>query len=160
MPTAPDIETLYAYESEILPGWVSILTSRGLNAFIEFSDQTKDTPFVDVFLDHVVPLGQQHFHTDGRLYWNAWEGWLIHRVYSQRGTNSDQQAPILKAIRLAAFDFDATLDDTVLPYHDIMFIKESPQGSGLRQGVDHTLNLDWSELPLKVQFGVRGDSWP
>jgi hypothetical protein len=41
-----------------------------------------------------------------------------------------------------------------------MMIKESPHGRGLSQGVDHALNLDWSELPLDVQFAVRAGSWP
>ena len=160
MPAAPDIATLYAYESEILPAWADVLRNRALNAFVEFSDETKNTPFVDIFLDHVVPLGQQHFHTDSRLYWSAWEGWLIHKIYTQRGTNSDQQAPYLKTIRQAALDFTDAIGTQVLNYHDILFIKESPQGSGLRQGADHTLNLDWSELPFKVQFAVRDEAWP
>lgn len=160
MATAPDIPTLYSYESQILPGWVQVLRDRGLNAFVEFSDETKTTPWVDVYLDHVIPSGHQHFHTDQRLYWDSWEGWMIHRVYSQRGLNSSQQAPILKVIRSSAFDFTDILDDTVLPYHDFMMIKESPHGRGLSQGVDHTLNLDWSELPLDIQFSVRPDSWP
>ncbi len=160
MPVAPDIATLYAYESEILPGWVTVLKNRGLNAFVEFSDETKETPFIDVFLDHIVPTNHQHFHSDQRLYWDAWIGWIIHKVYTQRGTNSSQQAPILKEIRTAAFDFVDTLDDTILQYHNFLIIKESPHGSGLRQGVDHQLNLDWSELPFEVQFAVRADAWP
>ncbi len=160
MPVAPDIATLYAYESEILPGWVTVLKNRGLNAFVEFSDETKETPFIDVFLDHIVPTNHQHFHSDQRLYWDAWIGWIIHKVYTQRGTNSDQQAPILKEIRTAAFDFVDTLDDTILQYHNFLIIKESPHGPGLRQGVDHQLNLDWSELPFEVQFAVRADAWP
>lgn len=161
MAVAPDIATLYAYESEILPAWVQVLNNYGLSAYAEFSDETKTTPFVDVFLDHVVPVGQQHYRqADDRLYWSAWKGWLIHRVYTQRGTNSDQQAPILKTIRTAAMDFTDSLDDTLLPYHDFMWIKESPHGSGLRQYIDHALALDVSELPMEVQFSVRGDSWP
>ncbi len=160
MAVAPDIATLYAYESEILPAWVAVLVNRGLNAFIEFSDETKETPFVDVFLDHVVPQTQQHFHTDQRLYWCAWTGWIIHKVFTQRGLNSSFQASYLKEIRSAAFDFTDVLDEAALPYHDFMTIKESPHGSGLRQGVDHQLNLDWSELPLEVQFSVRTDAWP
>jgi hypothetical protein len=161
MATAPDIGTLYAYESQILPAWVQILNSRGVNAFVEFSDATKTTPYVDVFLDHVLPQGHQHSHFDGRLYWDAWIGWLVHRVYTQRGKNSDQQAPILKTIRISALDFADDLDDTTLPYHDILMMKESPShGGGLRQGVDHSSNLDWSELPLNIQFCVRPNSWP
>jgi len=160
MATAPDIPTLYAYESYILPGWVQILSDRGVNAFVEFSDQTKETPYVDVYLEHTVPSGHQHLALDGRLYWDAWTGWLVHRVYSQRGKNSDQQATILKAIRGAAFDFTDLLDDQVLPYHDFMMLKESPHGRGLSQGVDRALNLDWSELPLDMQFCVRPNAWP
>lgn len=158
--SAPDIATLYAYESEILPAWVNVLQGRGVNAFVEFSDATKNTPYIDVFLDHVVPEGHQHAHTDGRLYWDAWNGWLIHRVYTQRGKNSDQQAPLLKAIREAAFEFTDILDDQVLFYHDFLMMKESRHGSGLRQGIDHTYNLDWSELPFQIQFCVRKDAWP
>jgi hypothetical protein len=77
MAQAPDIVTLYAYESEILPAWVGVLRDRGLNAFVEFSDDTKVTPFVDVFLDHVYPSGHQRFHTDERLYWDAWHGYTL-----------------------------------------------------------------------------------
>ncbi len=160
MPTSPDIATLYAYESEILPVWVDVLKDRGLNAFVEFSDETKSTPFVDVFLDHIVPTDHQHFHSDGRLYWDAWRGWMIHKVYTERGTNSDQQATYLKELRLAAFDFTYLLDDTVLQYHNLLQIKESPHGSGLRQGVDTQLKLDFSELPFEIQFAVRADAWP
>jgi hypothetical protein len=108
----------------------------------------------------VVPEGHQHFHTDNRLYWDAWAGWMVHKVYTQRGKNSEQQAPILKAIRAAAFDFVDVLDETILPYHDFLMFKESPKSGGLRQGVDQTVNLDWSELPMDIQFCVRKDSWP
>ncbi len=159
MATAPDIATLFAYESEVLPVWVEVLRSRGLNAFIEFSDESKETPFVDVFLDHVVPLGHQKVLGD-RLYYDAWSGYLVHKVWTQRGKNSDQQAPILKVIRTAAIDFVEILDDTVLPYHDVMMLKESPRGKGLTRGVDSEFNLDWSELPLDIQFAVRPNSWP
>lgn len=161
MATAPDIATLFAYESEILPVWVQVLRdSYGINAFIEFSDENKETPFVDVFLDHVVPTGHQ-FAADGdRLYYDAWSGYLIHKIYTQRGSNSDQQGPILKQIRTAAIDFVEVLDDDALLYHDVMMLKESPRGRGLTRGVDKESNLDWSELPLDIQFGVRNDSWP
>jgi hypothetical protein len=162
MATAPDIATLFAYESEILPGWVEVLNSRGVKAFVEFSDENKaPTPFVDVFLDHVVPTGHQYTPPNsGRLYYDAWSGYLVHRVWTQRGTNSDQQAPILKLIRAAAIDFVELLDDDILPYHDVMMLKESPRGRGLTRGVDAHYNLDWSELPLDIQFAVRADSWP
>jgi hypothetical protein len=159
MATAPDIATLFAYESEILPGWVEVLKARGLNAFVEFSDESKETPFVDVFLDHVVPSGHQH-PTSNQLFYDAWNGYLVHRVWTQRGKNSDQQAPILKVIRSAAIDFVELLDDDILLYHDVMMLKESPRGRGLTRGVDQHYNLDWSELPLDIQFAVRADSWP
>jgi hypothetical protein len=159
MAQAPDIATLFAYESEILPGWVEVLNARGLNAFVEFSDELKDTPFVDVFLDHVVPTGHQK-NTPTQLFYDAWSGYLVHRVWTQRGKNSDQQAPILKVIRSAAIDFVELLDDDILPYHDVMMLKESPRGRGLTRGVDSHYNLDWSELPLDIQFAVRADSWP
>jgi len=159
VPIAPDIPTLFAYESEVLPGWVSVLQGRGLNAFVEFADDIKETPWVDVFLDHVVPTGHQFNHPSG-LHWDAWAGWIIHRVYTQRQKNSDQQAPILKTIRAAAIDFVIELDETVLPYHNVMMLKESPRHSGLTRGVDTTLNLDWSELPMDIQFAVRNDAWP
>lgn len=154
-----DIATLYAYESQILPGWVQVLNSLGLNSFVEFSDAQKDTPFVDVFLDHVVPTGHQKL-LNGRLYWDAWSGWLIHRVWTQRGKNSDQQAPILRTIRAAAIDFVDFLDDTILPYHNVMMLKESPRGHGLTRGIDRVSNLDYSELPMDIQFAVRANSWP
>src|SRR5437879_9523198 len=89
MAIAPDIPTLFAYESEVLPGWVEVLNNRGLNAFVEFSDEDKVTPFVDVFLDHVVPSGHQFNHQSG-LHYDAWSGYLVHRVWTQRGKNSDQ----------------------------------------------------------------------
>src|SRR6266478_8197698 len=159
MAIALDIATLFAYESEILPVWVQVLRNTyGLNAFVEFSDENKDTPFVDCFLDHVVPSGHQ-FAQDDRLYYDAWSGYLVHKVWTQRGKNSDQQAPILKVIRTAAIDFVEVLDDEALLYHDVMMLKESPRGRGLTRGVDSQFNLDWSELPLDIQFAVRHDSW-
>jgi hypothetical protein len=160
MATAPDIATLFAYESEILPGWVEVLRARGLNSFVEFSDEAKETPYVDVFLDHVVPGGHQHLQPNGELYYDAWSAYLVHRVWTQRGKNSDQQAPILKVIRTAAIDFVELLDDDILLYHDVMMLKESPRGRGLTRGVDSHYNLDWSELPLDIQFAVRANSWP
>jgi hypothetical protein len=156
---APDIPTLFAYESEVLPGWVQVLSDEGLNAFIEFSDQNKSTPYVDVYLDNIVPTGHQYNHSNG-LYYDAWLGFIIHRVYTQRGKNSDQQAPYLKAIREAALNFVFYLDEEHLPYHNVLMMKESPRHSGLRQGIDKALNLDWSELPLDIQFQIRHDSWP
>jgi len=158
--SAPDIATLFAYEELILPAWAGILNDLGLNAFVEFSDASKTTPWIDVFLDHADPTGHRFNHNNGQLYFDAWEGRLVHQIWTQRGLNSDQQAPILSQIRTAAINFMLDPVQTVLQYHAVLLLEESKREPGLTRGVDHTLNLDWSKLPFDIIFQVRADAWP
>jgi hypothetical protein len=159
-----DLETLYSYEAQIEPAWAAILVARGLNAFIEFSDQTKLTPFVDVTIVHVAPTGHQHLvnwdqlANAGVLYWDAWHARLLCRVYTQRGKNSDQQAPTLGIIRAAAADFGSLLTRAVLPWHSIERFREA-EDMALARGYDHVFNLDWSEIRFDLTFSIRTDVW-
>lgn len=155
---APLFERLLAYESAIEPAWVNILREFGVNAVLEFSDATKETPYVDVSLNDVVPTTHRHIYQDQMLV-DAWTGVLVCRVVTQRKRNSDKQAAILGAIRSVAQTIRLgganEFPRTLLPDHAVQLIKES----GLTRGVDKEHDLDWSELKHDLHFSVRSDRW-
>jgi len=158
----PELADLYSYEAQIEPAWAAILVQRDVNAFVEFSDQEKETPFVDISIIHVAPTGHQHVvpgFDRQVLYWDAWHGRLMCRTYTQRGKNSDQQARILGVIRAASVDFQTLFTRSVLPFHFMERFREA-EDTALARGYDHTNNLDWSELRFDLTWSIRSDVWP
>ncbi len=153
-----DLADLYSYEAQIEPAWAAILVNLGLNAFVEFSTEDKDTPFIDISIVHVAATGHQHIARPNVLYWDAWNGRLLCRTYTHRGTNSDQHAHILGLIRAAAVDFSELFPRSVLPFHFIEKFREA-EDTSLARGYDRELNLDWSELRFDLTWSIRSDVW-
>ncbi len=154
----PTLIELYSYEAAIEPAVAALLRNAGLNAFQEFADDTKDTPFIDISLVHVRATGHQHIVRPGVLYWDAWQGRCLFRTYTQRGKNSDQQATIMGTIRSLAVEFATLLPRAVLPFHAIDQFREAEETSVAR-GYNQTENLDWSELRFDLTWNVREDVW-
>ncbi len=153
---APNLETFFAYETAIEAAWQSILRAAGLTVFVEFSDDDKSTPFVEVQLQQTQPTGQRYVYSGVPLF-NSWTGILVSRVITVRGKNSDLQTSMLGKVRLQAQKFRDNFSRSVLPYHSIdNLISET----GLLRGVDVQERLDWSELSHGITFSIRADAWP
>jgi hypothetical protein len=146
---------LYSYEAQIEPAFAAILRDAGINAFPEFSAENKETPFVDISIVHIRASGHQHIARPGVLYWDAWQGRLLCRTYTQRGKNSDQQALIMGTIRALAVEFKVLFD---LPFHGIDQFREAEETS-LARGFNREENLDWSELRFDLTWSVLSAAW-
>lgn len=140
------LESIFAYESAVEGAWLAILTKAGLTAYVEFSDASKKTPFVDVQLTSVFPLGHR---------FDAWEGTLVTRIVTQRGVNSDKHLDILGRVRIEAHYFNDRFNAIgILPNHAVANLKETQ----LTRGIDAERMLDWSEVHHLIVFSARPNS--
>jgi hypothetical protein len=155
MPTA-NIEQLLAYEDAIEPAWIQLISQAQINAYVEFSDAVKHTPYVDVQLADVIPTTHRHPFVNGDMVVDAWKGVLKCTVTTQRKKNSDKQTFILGTLRMIAMKYRREFPRALVPWHAVQLIKES----GLSRGVDRENDLDWSELAFELHFSVRPDAWP
>jgi hypothetical protein len=153
-----DIVELYSYEAQIEPALAALLRNAGINAFQEFSSDTKDTPFVDISLVHIRATGHTKIIRPGVQYWDAWQGRCLFRTYTQRGKNSGEQAHIMGTIRSIAVEFASLLPRAVLPFHAIDQFREAEETS-LARGYNREENLDWSELRFDLTWNIRADVW-
>lgn len=153
-----DLIDLYSYEAHIEPALAALLVNAGINAFEEFSDDLKETPFVDISLVHVRATGHLHIVRPGVQYWDAWFGRALFKTYTQRGKNSDQQARIMGTIRSLAVEFATLLPRSVLQFHAIDQFREAEETSVAR-GYNAEENLDWSELRFDLTWNIRTDVW-
>lgn len=153
---APTIELLLAYETAVESAWVSILNAAGLQAHQEFSDISKETPFVDVMLTAAMPTGQRYI-VGGKQYFNAWSGNMVSRVVTQRGRNSDRHVELLGRVRMQAQNFDSLFTPANLPWHSVNLMQEI---GTIQRGVDPERLTDFSELHHRIDFNVLATAWP
>lgn len=152
--SAPNLETLFAYELAIETACKTILDANGLNGVIEFSDVDPGTPRTEIQLQSGKPNNHRWIYK-GVPIWDSWNAQLIWRVVTVRGKNSDRQAAMLGKLRILAYNY-VGLFSTLLPFHAIEQLKEAQ----FVRGVDTEHRFDWSELTLNVVFSIRNDAWP
>ncbi len=146
---------LFSYEQAIEDGVKTLLENEDLTCFTEFTDATKETPFVEIQLQAVQPTGHQH-HIEDTLLYDAWDGQMVFRIVTRRGENSDQHRTMLATIRVIAQRMLPLFTTTISPYHAIGLFQEQQ----MTRGVQAELYLDWTELRYKIRFNIRTPTWP
>lgn len=160
---ASSLAQLYSYDRYLEDAWSVILQEAfdaanlpaPATAYIEQSDDVKNTPFVDVQLRDTQAFDQTRL-TQGRPLYNSWQAHLVSRVTTKRTKNSDLQSTLIGIIRAQAANFRDLFTAENLPYHAVLDLKDS----GLRRGLLIDTQLDWSEVFFLVKFSVRNDAWP
>jgi hypothetical protein len=164
------LDQIYSYDLAIETAWKDALQSLfdadnfveadgsivQVGVHIEQSDESKVTPFVDVQLRDVQAYDRQHIGTDGVRYYSSWTGHLVSRVTTLRGSNSALQAKIIGLIRAHAANFEQVFSPLVLPFHQMLQMKDY----GLLRGLIISQVLDYSEVTHQLIFDVRDDAWP
>jgi hypothetical protein len=166
MPAAPDLQTLLAYEAQILPAFLSILKAVGVNNADQPFNQPlddedkpvpKSTPFVDVFLRDIAPTEHKRPMADGSQMYDAWQGTLECRIYTVRGVDSTQQSSIAAGIRLAAQQSCSLFNNgELLPYHRVGLLKEAGGGPG----IEPDQRLDFMAILFRIRFNIFPGAWP
>lgn len=149
------LEDIFNYEA-VEDAWKAILTRCGLLCYLEFCDDDKDAsqkPYVEVTLNNVVPNGQL-YPFKGEQLPRAWNANLTSRVVTFRGINSDKQRMMVGRIRLEIQRYQTNFIASVLPFHQVVDMRES----SLTRGVNEM--TDWSEIQSDIVFYVRDDVWP
>lgn len=155
--SAPDLQSLFAYESAIETAFRSVLQTANIpNVYIEATDLEKVTPYVDLQLRNSLPEGQRFMHAEQIAYYNAWKGTLVTRIVTSRGKNSARQPEHIGRIRVEFQSWRVNITPSILPYHQILLMTEA----GMERGIDTEQRLDWTELQYTVAFNIRTDAWP
>jgi hypothetical protein len=158
--SAPNLETLFAYELAIETACKTILDANQLNGVIEFSDEDPGSPRTEIQLQSGKPNGHKWIYK-GVPIWDSWTANLIWRVVTVRGKNSEQQAEMLGKLRILAYNY-VSLFSPLLPFHAIEQLKEAQFARGVTDQslMGRGVPLDFSELTLAITFSIRNDAWP
>jgi hypothetical protein len=152
---------LYSYDEAIENAWRDILTDAFFEAgvtakaFIEQSDDVKDTPFIDIQLRDSIGLKQRKLIPPNLGMYNSWEAHLVSRVTTMRGKNSNLQSTLIGIIRAEAASFADVFNQANLPSHTVLDMRDA----GLHRGVVKDPPLDWSEVFHRIVFSIRDQAW-
>jgi hypothetical protein len=152
---------LYSYDEAIENAWRDILTDgfaeAGVTAtaYIEQSDDVKETPFVDIQMRDSIGLKQRKLLPGNIGMYNTWDAHLVSRVVTKRGKNSNLQSMLIGIIRAQAANFAEVFTEFNLPVHTMLDMRDS----GLHRGVIVDPPLDWSEVFHHICFSIRDQAW-
>lgn len=156
MPQATTWDDLYKFEDYFEAAAQDILEGAGLTAFIQRGEEEIETPSVGVQLTLGPALERYGFReSDGEKFLDLWSAKLTFAVFTQRGKNSAQHAPIRAKIRHLMQDL-TLWNTTRLPYHQVGKILEAGTSP---QTIDDK-DRDLSEISFNVIIAIRHDAWP
>ncbi len=168
---APNLATLYDFETQFEKAAQTILQTSGINAFI--SRQTDKLPLINAGVTFSVgqaaeeltflplapgqtqPQEQEYFHYTGSLELRVEVERDTQRPPDQTGVVSFF-AQMRGLIRAAFMRSQWPFYDGNLPYYRVWDIR--PNGS--TEGFDQSRNVDSSILRFEVSFAIQPSAWP
>jgi hypothetical protein len=169
----PSLQQLYAIESEFEPVFLEAIAAAVRDdkklagthrAYLEFSDQDKLTPFIELRLTDLKPDPESapYRWPDGREDYLRWHGILVVHYITSRGLNSDDQAEIVGWLRARTLSIlgcgapsggidESQPADFKMPYH---FVAQIMPGVTPRS-IEPDLGLDVSELQFPIVIEAK-----
>lgn len=158
--SAPNLATLYDFETQIESAVASILTAGGVTvAGTSRADVTLVTPCCEV-LCHVggpYPTSAPNFFAVGTDYRPCtFSGTVQIRILTDRKRNPSSHGPFRGGVRALLYAFVSKFTNTNLPYLEIF----DAQDAGAFQEVDDGRGLDTTTLSWEVRFAILPTAWP
>lgn len=156
----PSLQQLYAIESEFEPAFLksveaAVSAADNLSnhrAYLEFSDQEKKTPFIELRLTDVKPDPEAApiVSPDGREDYPRWQATLVVRYCTSRGANSDDQGEVVGWIRGRTMEILGNGGpDFDMPYHFVAQIM--PGGTPRAHEPDYGLDVSELQFPIIIE---------
>lgn len=157
----PSLQQLYAIESEFETAFLKVIEAAVLaagnrsNIYLEFSDQEKKTPFIELRLTDVKPDPDAGPipNPNGREDYYRWSAILIIRYCTSRGVNSGDQAEVtgwLRGRTMSILDTNAA-SPFEMPHH---FVAQIMPGITPRSH-EPDYGIDVSELQFSIIIEVK-----
>ena len=159
--TAPNLETLFAFEKRFEESFRAILDGAGCpKVNISREKIAVQTPDVDLkFIVGEPNILHTHGFNDGRRCYDSFACQLEVRITTHRINNGDQHAIIIGKVRLALSYFMLLVSWPLTEgakFHAITNIQ--PEGNLAE--LDDENDLDITTMPFYVLANIRDDAWP
>ena len=154
---APDIDTIYQFESAIESAAESILdNAASITSHKQRDSGTLATPFAFCQLSGVQGIGKQYKTGTHAFNWPIdFNATLNVTVTTNRQENAASHATYLGKVRRHLYTLTNWTTQR-LPYHSIALVQES--GSSPQYVEDE--RFDQTTLSFRIIFTIRDDAWP
>ena len=152
---APDLDTLFDFETQIETAIDTVLTTAGLTATKQRDTSDLASPFVAVQFVQGETLGNLYIHTDSVKREDRWNGEIILTITTQRQKNNSSHATYRKAIRKEFANWQNQIN-AQLTY--LILLDCKTMGSTPEIAVDE--NHDQSVMRYGTPFAIRSSAWP
>lgn len=161
---APDIQTLYDFESQIEGAFETLLAAQFLAKSITCSTSVSrdlsidSTPRVEIVLSLAASLNQRTTigQATPKQVPNAFAGNLAISVVTTRGTNRSSHGPIRGVVRYVMSGANGILSDVVLPYLQILDLVPAASAPEVYAEKDQDITV----LNYAIAFAVKDSAWP
>lgn len=161
---APDLETLFNFESAIEPAILTRLEDLGITTKIRQGTDTLLSGRVDVELEMGGATGNLYipkFLPDGpcdtRLCLEQrWSAMLNFAVITARDRNASLHRPYVAKIRVLMLDFFHQFPVELLPFHALVNV----QSAGTAPGLVTEKDEDVTRLRYQAVVAIREGAWP
>lgn len=161
---APDIQTLYDFETQLETAWADVFedkfTELSITCAVGISrDQGIEvTPRVEIFLSLGTPPTQRTTigQASPKQVPSAFAGTLTVAVITTRETNTDDHGPIRGVVRYLLSGANQIMTEQRLPYLQILELL--PAGSA--PTVNPEKNEDSTDMVYSIIFAIRDGAWP
>jgi hypothetical protein len=155
--SAPDLQTLYAVETQVEGAWKQVLAGLGIDAFTQRETENLPIPRVDVQCSLGDFTGHRGEMMPGVFTLDAWNATIGFEVVTKRVQNQPAlHAETLAKVRMAAAYYANNFTQEVLPYHSLVYIQEQSTSPQIEADDD----TDRSILNFSAIVCIRTNAWP